>query len=64
MDGNGRWASAHGMSRAEGYAYGLCALRRVLKRLGECGVDAVSVYAFQRKTGNAPKTKSRRYRMW
>ena len=28
MDGNGRWATAHGLSRAEGYAYGLIALRK------------------------------------
>ncbi len=46
MDGNGRWATAHGLSRAEGYAYGLMALRRVAKRCEEKGVKAVSVYAF------------------
>lgn len=46
MDGNGRWATVHGLSRAEGYAYGLMALRRVAKRCEEKGVKAVSVYAF------------------
>ncbi|MBR4800085.1 MAG: di-trans,poly-cis-decaprenylcistransferase [Clostridia bacterium] len=46
MDGNGRWATAHGLSRAEGYAYGLIALRKVAKRCEERGVKAVSVYAF------------------
>lgn len=57
MDGNGRWATAHGMSRAEGYAYGLVALHRVLKRLGECGVDAVSVYAFSTENWQRPENE-------
>lgn len=45
MDGNGRWAVAHGMSRSEGYAHGLMALYKVAKRCSERGVEAVSVYA-------------------
>lgn len=45
MDGNGRWAVAHGMSRSEGYAHGLMALYKVAKRCSERGVDAISVYA-------------------
>ena len=57
MDGNGRWATAHDMSRAEGYAYGLVALRKVLKRLGERGVDAVSVYAFSTENWQRPQAE-------
>ena len=57
MDGNGRWATAHDMSRAEGYAYGLVALRKVLKRLGECGVGVVSVYAFSTENWQRPQTE-------
>ena len=57
MDGNGRWAKARGMSRAEGYAYGLVALRKVLKRLGECGVGVVSVYAFSTENWQRPQAE-------
>ncbi len=57
MDGNGRWAKARGMSRAEGYAYGLVALRKVLKRLGECGVGVVSVYAFSTENRQRPQAE-------
>ena len=54
MDGNGRWATTHGLSRAEGYAYGLLALRRVAKRCEEKGVKAVSVYAFSTENIQRP----------
>ncbi len=55
MDGNGRWAQACSMSRAEGYAYGLVALYKVAKRCSERGVEAVSVYAFSTENNNRPK---------
>lgn len=54
MDGNGRWATAHGMPRAEGYKHGLEALMRVLKRLDSRGVEAVSVYAFSTENNARP----------
>ena len=54
MDGNGRWATARGLSRTEGYANGLIALRRVAKRCEERGVKAVSVYAFSTENINRP----------
>lgn len=54
MDGNGRWAVAHSMSRSEGYSYGLLALRKVLKRCAERGVEAVSVYAFSTENWARP----------
>lgn len=52
MDGNGRWAVAHGMSRAEGYAHGLVALYKVAKRCSERSVEAVSVYALSTENLN------------
>ena len=58
MDGNGRWAVAHGMSRAEGYAHGLVALYKVAKRCSERGVEAVSVYALSTENLNRPGTSS------
>ena len=55
MDGHGRRALAHGMSRAEGYAHGLVALYRVAKRCSERGVEAVSVYALSTENLNRPE---------
>lgn len=57
MDGNGRWAVAHGMPRSDGYAYGLIALRKVLDRCAERGVEAVSVYAFSTENWQRPSAE-------
>ncbi len=46
MDGNGRWAQARGLERAEGYKHGLEALMRVVNRLEQLKVETVSVFAF------------------
>lgn len=54
MDGNGRWAESRGMSRSDGYAYGLLALRKVVKRCEEKGVEAVSVFAFSTENWARP----------
>ncbi len=55
MDGNGRWATAHGMPRAEGYKHGLEALIRVAKRMDARGLEAVSVYAFSTENNARPE---------
>ena len=54
MDGNGRWATEHGLSRADGYPAGLLALRRVIQRCKERGIEAVSVYAFSTENWARP----------
>lgn len=55
MDGNGRWAQARALPRSEGYAFGLAALGRVLRRCGDKGIAAVSVYAFSTENNARPK---------
>lgn len=55
MDGNGRWATARGLRRAEGYKRGLEALMRVIGRLQERGVEAVSAFAFSTENVARPK---------
>ncbi len=45
-DGNGRWAQAHGMERKEGYVQGLKALKAVIARAEQRGIEALSVFAF------------------
>ncbi len=46
MDGNGRWATAHGVSVAEGHRAGSRALRPVVETAIDIGVDSLAVYAF------------------
>ena len=46
MDGNGRWASAHGVSVAEGHRAGSRALRPVVETAIDLGVESLAVYAF------------------
>ena len=46
MDGNGRWASGHGVSVAEGHRAGSRALRPVVETAIDVGVESLAVYAF------------------
>jgi undecaprenyl diphosphate synthase len=46
MDGNGRWAAAHGTSVAEGHRAGSRALRPVVETAIDLGVESLAVYAF------------------
>ncbi|MGC8633950.1 MAG: polyprenyl diphosphate synthase [Candidatus Limnocylindrales bacterium] len=49
MDGNRRWAHARGLSEAEGHAAGVRAIRPLLHRAVERGVEVLSLYAFSRE---------------
>jgi undecaprenyl diphosphate synthase len=49
MDGNRRWARAHGVTEAEGHAAGVRAIRPLLHRAVERGVGVLSLYAFSRE---------------
>ena len=55
MDGNGRWAEAHGMPRVEGYKAGLETLLRVASECAKCGVEVISVYAFSTENNARPR---------
>jgi undecaprenyl diphosphate synthase len=46
MDGNGRWASTHGVSVAEGHRAGSRALRPVVEGAIDFGIESLAVYAF------------------
>ncbi|UNX53533.1 isoprenyl transferase [Georgenia sp. TF02-10] len=46
MDGNGRWANAHGLPRTEGHKAGEAALLDVVAGAIELGISHVSAYAF------------------
>jgi undecaprenyl diphosphate synthase len=46
MDGNGRWASAHGVPVAEGHRAGSRALRPIVETAIDLGIASLAVYAF------------------
>jgi undecaprenyl diphosphate synthase len=49
MDGNRRWARAHGMAEAQGHAAGVEAIRPIVRRAAERGLEVLSIYAFSRE---------------
>ncbi len=55
MDGNGRWAQARGLSRAQGHAAGMEALRGILKASAEFGVPILTAYGFSSENWTRPQ---------
>jgi undecaprenyl diphosphate synthase len=54
MDGNGRWAEAHGVTVAEGHRAGARALRRVVEAAIDLGIETLAVYAFSTENWTRP----------
>ncbi|HXX61040.1 MAG TPA: polyprenyl diphosphate synthase [Candidatus Sulfotelmatobacter sp.] len=54
MDGNRRWARDRGLSEAEGHAAGVEAIRPIVRRATERGVEVLSLYAFSRENWSRP----------
>ena len=54
MDGNGRWAKAHGKARIEGHRAGTENLRRTLESSVEFGVKMLTIYAFSTENWKRP----------
>jgi undecaprenyl diphosphate synthase len=54
MDGNGRWAEAHGLPRLEGHRAGTDNIRRVLEACGDYGIRVVTIYAFSTENWHRP----------
>lgn len=46
LDGNGRWATAQGMSRSEGHKHGFNNLKKLSEYILSKGTKVLSVYAF------------------
>lgn len=55
MDGNGRWAAAHGLPRSEGHRRGTENLRTTIKSAVEFGVEILTVYAFSTENWGRPR---------
>jgi len=54
MDGNGRWASARGLPRAEGHRRGVEALRRTIRAAGEIGIQVITIFSFSAENWSRP----------
>jgi undecaprenyl diphosphate synthase len=54
MDGNRRWATAHGLPAIEGHRRGVRALQRTVGAAARAGVDVLSVYAFSEENWARP----------
>lgn len=54
MDGNGRWATAHGLSRSAGHDAGLRTAREIVEAAVREGVGTLSLYAFSSDNWKRP----------
>ena len=49
MDGNRRWARAHGVPEAQGHAAGVEAIRPIVEHSVRRGIKVLTIYAFSRE---------------
>ena len=54
MDGNGRWARAHGLPRTTGHRQGAEAVRRAVSCAAELGIAYLTLYGFSSENWNRP----------
>jgi len=59
MDGNGRWAAARGLPRAEGHRRGVEALRRTVRAAGDLGIDILTIFSFSSENWSRPPAEIR-----
>ncbi|WP_444678532.1 polyprenyl diphosphate synthase [Halomonas sp. E19] len=57
MDGNNRWARAHGLSGVRGHRAGVEAVRAVIRRAAERGVQTLTLFAFSSENWRRPEAE-------
>lgn len=57
MDGNGRWAAARSLPRAEGHRRGVEALRRVVRAASELGIRYLTIFSFSSENWSRPASE-------
>jgi undecaprenyl diphosphate synthase len=57
MDGNGRWAKARGLERAEGHAEGARAVRDAVETAARIGLEYLTLYAFSVANWGRPRAE-------
>jgi undecaprenyl diphosphate synthase len=59
MDGNGRWAAARGLPRAEGHRRGVEALRKTVRAASEIGISVLTIFSFSSENWSRPQSEIR-----
>ncbi|MCE9664143.1 polyprenyl diphosphate synthase [Halomonas sp. M5N1S17] len=59
MDGNNRWARARGLSGVRGHRAGVEAVRAVIRRAAERGVETLTLFAFSSENWRRPEAEVR-----
>ena len=57
MDGNGRWAERQGISRAQGHAAGIKAVRELIRTANDVGIRYLTIYSFSTENWARPKSE-------
>lgn len=55
MDGNGRWAKAHGLVRMFGHKQGVEVVHNITESAAELGIGYLTLYTFSTENWNRPK---------
>jgi len=55
MDGNGRWATKNGLRRIAGHRKGAEAVRKVIRKCREIGIEYLTLYAFSVENWSRPE---------
>ncbi|WP_411793508.1 polyprenyl diphosphate synthase [Halomonas sp. A29] len=59
MDGNNRWARARGLSGIRGHRAGVEAVRAVIRRAAERGIETLTLFAFSSENWRRPEAEVR-----
>ncbi len=57
MDGNGRWAESRGLHRADGHRAGAEAMRPIIERVGQHGVEVLTLWGFSTENWGRPRAE-------
>jgi undecaprenyl diphosphate synthase len=57
MDGNGRWATRHGLPRVAGHRAGVATARRIVECALESKIDCLTLYVFSSDNWRRPKAE-------
>lgn len=57
MDGNGRWASARGLTRSAGHRRGADAVRRCVEAAPDLGIEVLTLFAFSSDNWGRPRAE-------
>ncbi|MCX7908408.1 MAG: isoprenyl transferase [Ignavibacteria bacterium] len=57
MDGNGRWAIEHGLTRTEGHKQGIESVRDIVKATAQLGIPYLTLYAFSLENWKRPSSE-------